>query len=302
MSIRWVVLMVPALALAPACKKEKKSDAPKASGDAEKPDRGENGDEDPGGGASEAEAVRAPTAADLATYTEGLTGDGPLMATFVTTQGSIHCELLEKDAPLTVANFVGLARGLHRFRNPQTREVEQRPYYDGTVFHRVIPGFMVQGGDPTASGTGDPGYEFATEWKEELKHIPGTLSMANGGPDTNGSQFFITETAQPSLDGKVGTYNVFGRCKDLDVVKKLAAVEKTAQRNGERSRPVNTDEVKLDKVIISRGMPPEEGSAGGEAGGAGAGDKKDEKGKDVKRLDKPENPPTGKGEPDHHDK
>ena len=294
MSIRWVLVVVPALALAPACKKEKKADTPKTSG-------GEAGEGEGKGkeGGEEGDAemtVRAPTAADLATYTEGLTGDGPLMATFVTTQGSIHCELLEKDAPLTVANFVGLARGLHPFRNPVTREVEKRPYYDGTVFHRVMPGFMVQGGDPTATGGGDPGYEFATEWKPELKHIPGTLSMANAGTDTNGSQFFITETAQPALDGKVGTYNVFGRCKDLDVVKKLAGVEKTAQSNGERSRPVNTDEVKLEKVIISRGMPPEEGAAGGEGGDA----KQDAK--DVKRLTAPENPPTGTGEPDHHDK
>ena len=220
MSIRWVVLVVPALALAPACKKEKKGDAPKASDQGEKAAKGENGDEDPAGGASDADTVRAPTAADLATYTEGLTGDGPLMATFVTTQGSIHCELLDKDAPLTVANFVGLARGLHQFRNPQTREVEKRPYFDGTVFHRVIPGFMVQGGDPTASGTGDPGYEFATEWKEELKHIPGTLSMANGGPDTNGSQFFfIYQDVQLSPD-----YTVLGKVTSgLDNIKKATA-------------------------------------------------------------------------------
>jgi len=293
MSIRWVLLMVPALALAPACKKEKKTDAPRSSGGGEgeaKSDDGKDGDQG-GGGESSAETVRAPTVADLPTYTADLTGDGPLMATFVTTQGSIHCELLEKDAPLTVANFVGLARGLHTFRNPVTREVEKRPYYDGTIFHRVMPGFMVQGGDPTATGGGDPGYEFPTEWKPELKHIPGTLSMANAGPDTNGSQFFITETAQPALDGKVGTYNVFGRCKDLDVVKKLAAVEKSAQSNGERSRPVDSEQVKLDKVIISRGMPPDEGSAGGDADT-----------KDVKRLKEPENPPTGDAPPDHHDK
>ncbi len=196
--------------------------------------------------------VRPPVAEDLAVYTSDLTGDGPLVATIETSMGAIHCELLDKGAPVTVANFVGLARGMHAFRDPASGKVEKRPYYDGTVFHRVIPEFMIQGGDPTASGNGGPGYEFATEVSPDLKHEPGTLSMANAGPNTNGSQFFITEVAENRLDGK---YNVFGRCKELDVVKKIARVPTADQPGspGEKSRPV--DEVKLIKVTISRGQP-----------------------------------------------
>ena len=155
---------------------------------------------------------------------------------------------------------------------------------------------MVQGGDPTATGEGDPGYQFDTEVSQELKHGPGTLSMANSGPDTNGAQFFITEVATARLDMK---YNVFGKCNELDVVKKLAAVDKTVQEKGppgqppEKSRPANLDDVKLIKVTISRGEP--------------AGDKKDDKDekkdkKDKKKQDKPSEQPKSSGEPDHHDK
>jgi len=199
---------------------------------------------------------------------------------------------------MTVANFVGLARGLHAFKDSESGKVEKRPFFDGTVFHRVIPGFMVQGGDPTATGEGGPGYEFATEVSKDLKHGPGTLSMANAGRDTNGSQFFITEVATPKLDGG---YNVFGKCKELDVVKKLAAVDKTDQPNSppgqppEKSRPSNMDDVKLVKVTISRGEP-----AGDKDDKSGGKDKKDKK--DVKHETKPVEQPKGSGEPDHHDK
>ncbi len=251
--------------------------------------------------AAAGDEVRAPTAADLATYTGDLEGSGALMATFETTQGTIHCELFEKGAPITVANFVGLARGLHPFKDSKSGNVEKRPFFDGTVFHRVIPGFMVQGGDPTATGEGGPGYEFATEVSKELKHGPGTLSMAYAGPDTNGSQFFITEVATPRLDGK---YNVFGKCVEIDVVKKLAGVDKTDQPNSppgqppEKSRPSSMDDVKLVKVTISRGVP-----AGGDKkdDGAGKDDKKEGK-KDVKHQTKPSEQPKSSGEPDHHDK
>ncbi len=195
--------------------------------------------------------VRAPTSADLATYTADLKGSGPLTATIETAQGTLHCELFEKAAPVTVANFVGLARGLHPFVDPVSGKVEKRPYYDGTFFHRVIPGFMAQGGDPTATGTGSPGYRFATEVSSGLRHLPGTLSMANAGPDTNGAQFFIMEQAQPRLDG---SYNVFGRCKEIDVVKKLTAVKKVDQPGGghETSRPANPPDTLLVRVTISR--------------------------------------------------
>jgi peptidyl-prolyl cis-trans isomerase A (cyclophilin A) len=253
MTIRTALALALLLALpAAACKKDKATTESPPAGDTESNGpKSSGGDEGESGGQAGGETltVRAPTAEDLATYTADLEGTGPLTATLETSQGTITCELFDKGAPLTVANFVGLARGLHPFENPKTGQVEKRPYYDGTVFHRVIPGFMVQGGDPTASGTGGPGYTFATEVSAELKHTPGTLSMANAGPNTNGAQFFITEAATKQLDGG---YNVFGRCKELAVVKKLAAVEKSAQPNGERSRPVNLDEVQLKKVTISR--------------------------------------------------
>jgi peptidyl-prolyl cis-trans isomerase A (cyclophilin A) len=198
-----------------------------------------------------AAAVRAPTAADLATYTADLAGRGPLTATLETAQGTLHCELFAAAAPVAVANFVGLARGLHPFVDPVTGKVEKRPYYDGTFFHRVIPGFMAQGGDPTATGTGGPGYQFAGEVSRELRHLPGTLSMANAGPDTNGSQFFITEAATPQLDGG---YTAFGRCKEIDVVRKLTAVKKVAQPGGgnEISRPARPADTLLVRVTISR--------------------------------------------------
>jgi peptidyl-prolyl cis-trans isomerase A (cyclophilin A) len=215
--------------------------------------------------------VRSPVAEDLATYTSDLTGDGPLVATIETSHGTMHCDLFDKGAPVTVANFIGLARGMHPFTDPVSGKVETRPYYDGTVFHRVIPEFMIQGGDPTASGSGGPGYEFATEVSPDLRHDPGTLSMANAGPNTNGSQFFITEGATNRLDGK---YNVFGRCKELDVVKKIARVKTTAQPDGsENSRPV--EEVKLIKVTIARGAADD--------GKAKKGDKKKKEEKEEKK-------------------
>jgi len=269
-----------------ACKKEKAASTQsgtdsaddKAEGKtaaAEGAPAGETGADKPGGTAAPsppaseppaaASEVRPPVAEDLATYTSDLAGDGPLVATLETSLGTIHCELFDKGAPVTVANFVGLARGMHAFKDPTSGKIESRPYYDGTVFHRVIPEFMIQGGDPTASGSGDPGYEFATEVSPDLKHVAGTLSMANAGPNTNGSQFFITETAKDFLDGK---YNVFGRCKELDVVKKIARVSTAMQPSGgENSRPV--DEVKLVKVTISRGA--------GEKKGKEKGDKKKKK-------------------------
>jgi len=187
-------------------------------------------------------AAKAPLATDIAKYTEGLKGSGKLMVKFTTTQGTINCELFEKRAPLTVANFVGLARGLHPFMNPATHKVETRPFYDGLIFHRVIPEFMIQGGDPLGKGSGGPGYQFAQEVSKDLRHDkPGVLSMANAGPNTNGSQFFITEVPKPSLDGG---YNVFGQCNEIDIVKKIARVEKRG------STPV--EPVVMTKVEISR--------------------------------------------------
>jgi peptidyl-prolyl cis-trans isomerase A (cyclophilin A) len=202
-------------------------------------DRADDGDGD------ERLVPEPPTADDLAAYTADLDGEGPLYATLETTMGTIRCRLLEEEAPMTVANFVGLARGLKAWRHPATGEVSKEPLYDGTIFHRVIPEFMIQGGDPLGEGRGGPGYRFANEVSADVRHDePGTLSMANAGPGTNGSQFFITEVPQPRLDGD---YNVFGRCENVDVVKEIARVEKVEPGS---SRP--KEDVVLERVVISR--------------------------------------------------
>ena len=139
-----------------------------------------------------------------------------------TERGEIVAELFEKEAPETVANFVGLARGEKEWTHPRTGEKSKKPLYDGTIFHRVIPGFMVQGGDPLGNGTGGPGYDFADEVGPFTKFDhPGILAMANSGPDTNGSQFFITEGTPQHLNGK---HSIFGDCEDLDVVKAITGV------------------------------------------------------------------------------
>src|SRR5215467_12567488 len=136
-------------------------------------------------------------------------------AHFETSMGNFTIELFEQQAPKTVANFVKLA---------------EKNFYDGVIFHRVIDGFMIQGGDPTGTGRGGPGYQFADEFHPQLKHSSeGILSMANAGPNTNGSQFFITLTATPHLDGK---HAVFGKVVEgMDVVKKIG---KTPTKAGDR--------------------------------------------------------------------
>jgi peptidyl-prolyl cis-trans isomerase A (cyclophilin A) len=187
--------------------------------------------------------VRPPTAEDLAAYTEDLPGDGPLMATIETTLGAFHCELYADKTPMTVANFVGLARGLKPWRDPKTRKVEKKPFYDGIIFHRVIPRFMVQTGDPLGQGVGGPGYQFDDEIRDDLRHTAGgILSMANAGAGTNGSQFFITERATSWLDGK---HTIFGQCAEADLVKKLTQVPRDSA-----DRP--QQEIKIERVTISR--------------------------------------------------
>src|SRR5512147_1031227 len=126
-----------------------------------------------------------------------------LRAVLHTTAGDITCELYPNKAPMTVDNFVGLATGAKEWRNPATRaKMRNKPLYDGTVFHRVIPGFMIQGGDPLGNGAGDPGYEFKDEFSDLRFDQPGRLAMANSGPNTNGSQFFITDVPTPHLNNK----------------------------------------------------------------------------------------------------
>ena len=183
-----------------------------------------NPDLPPGPSAALLAELKPPVAADLATYTKGIAGKGELIATIKTSVGTIRCQLLADKAPMTVANFVGLATGKKPWLDPKTNKLQKgKPYYDGTIFHRVIPDFMIQGGDPTGTGTGGPGYQFADETSPEVKMAPGVLAMANSGPATNGSQFFITEGAPSYLDGK---HTIFGTCKPLDVVGKIARVKR----------------------------------------------------------------------------
>jgi peptidyl-prolyl cis-trans isomerase A (cyclophilin A) len=145
-----------------------------------------------------------------------------LLLNFETNMGTIHCRLFHKRAPITVANFVGLATGTKQFRDPKTAMMGQRAFYDGLIFHRVIPRFMIQGGCPMKNGRGGPGYTIKDEFHPELRHDrPGILSMANRGPNTGGSQFFITEAPTPHLDNK---HAVFGECRTMKLVNQIARV------------------------------------------------------------------------------
>ncbi len=147
-----------------------------------------------------------------------------LHATFVTSMGDIHCALRADQAPETVINFVQLAKGEKEWTDPRTGKSTTAPLYDGTIFHRVIPTFMIQGGDPLGKGIGGPGYQFADEVGAfTVFDHPGILAMANSGPDTNGSQFFITEGTPDHLNGK---HTIFGDCENLDVVKAITGVDR----------------------------------------------------------------------------
>jgi peptidyl-prolyl cis-trans isomerase A (cyclophilin A) len=163
-------------------------------------------------------------------------------ATFTTNAGTFTIKLFAEEAPKTVANFVGLATGTKAWTHPRTGQKEQKPYFDGTIFHRVIDGFMIQGGDPLGQGTGGPGYNFDDEFHPSLRHTKeGMLSMANRGPNTNGSQFFITLAPTPWLDGK---HAIFGEVVEgLDVVRAIGKV-----KTGVADRPVN--EVRIETVTI----------------------------------------------------
>jgi peptidyl-prolyl cis-trans isomerase A (cyclophilin A) len=167
-----------------------------------------------------------------------------------TTMGRLTCKLFDKEAPLTVANFIGLATGTKQWTDPSTlKKITSVPFYDGTTFHRVIPGFMIQGGDRLGTGEGDAGYYIPDEISPTLRFdVPGRLAMANSGPGTDGSQFFITEDAQPALDGK---YTIFGQCDPHTVllVKGIALVDRDAQ-----DKPLTP--VVMNKVtIVSEGQP-----------------------------------------------
>ena len=168
-----------------------------------------------------------------------------LYATFQTNQGTIVCELYEKEAPITVKNFVDLADGTKEWTDPKTGTKKKARYFDGITFHRVIPDFMIQGGDPTGTGTGGPGYKFQDEFAPKLRFDkPGRLAMANAGPGTNGSQFFITEVPTPFLDDK---HTIFGSViEGMDVVKKIARVPKSA--SDKPTQPVVIQKLTIERV------------------------------------------------------
>jgi len=165
-------------------------------------------------------------------------------ARFVTSEGNFTVRLFDQEAPNTVENFVGLAEGTREWSDPRTNQKVQKPYYDGTIFHRVIAGFMIQGGDPLGQGIGGPGYTFADEFHPKLRHNKaGILSMANRGPNTNGGQFFVTLAPTPHLDDR---HAIFGEVVDgMDVVSRIGRIQ-----TGDRDRPVK--DVVIQQVAIER--------------------------------------------------
>ena len=165
-----------------------------------------------------------------------------------TTAGDLRCTLFEKETPLTVKNFIGLSDGSKEWKNPVSHVPKKGvPLYDGTIFHRVIPNFMIQGGDPAGNGSGDPGYTFRDEIVQTITFDrPGRLAMANSGPSTNGSQFFITEVPTPHLNGR---HTIFGQCDaaSIELVKKIARMA-TDPRDDRPFHPV-----KITHIEIKRG-------------------------------------------------
>jgi peptidyl-prolyl cis-trans isomerase A (cyclophilin A) len=167
-------------------------------------------------------------------------------ATFNTSEGKIVVRLFESDAPVTVKNFIELAEGSKEWTHPATREKSTSKLFDGTIFHRVIPDFMIQGGDPTGTGMGGPGYRFEDETKGS-KHsfdAPGKLAMANSGPNTNGCQFFITVAATPWLTGR---HTIFGEVVEgQEIADKISLVPRGSQ--DKPHKPVVLESVSIERV------------------------------------------------------
>ncbi len=185
----------------------------------------------------------------LADATADLKGSGPIVATIDTSKGKLACKLYDDKAPITVANFIGLATGKRPWKDPISGEWVTKPAYDGTTFHRIIKGFMIQGGDPKGDGTGEPGYVIPDEmWQGGSHDRPGLLCMANRGPNTNGAQFFITESDGPSVKNldNLHSYTIFGECSPVDVIHTIAGVE-----TGPRDKPVTP--VTINSVKVARG-------------------------------------------------
>ena len=202
--------------------------------------------------ASKAAPAKKPAAAAAAAKPATATPARPT-AIIETTAGKLTCTLFPDVAPLGVANFIGLAQGTKDWTNPISHAKKHGvPLYDGTIFHRVIPDFMIQGGDPAGSGSGDVGFEFKNETSPTLKFDrPGRLAYANAGPGTNGSQFFITEVAYPSLNGG---YTLFGQCDEpsIALVKQIARMGRDA--NDRPYRPVKITHIVITKGGAARGL------------------------------------------------
>ena len=169
-----------------------------------------------------------------------------LFALLTTSMGAITIQLLEKESPLTVANFVGLAMGTKPWRDPATKAVKQTPLYNGTIFHRVIPQFMIQGGDPSGTGAGSIGFTVPDEWTRSglMFNVAGRVAMANAGPNSSDSQFFITTDPASSLDNN---YTIFGQVVDgMNIVQKIASVPRDA--NDRPRTPVTLQTVQVFRV------------------------------------------------------
>jgi peptidyl-prolyl cis-trans isomerase A (cyclophilin A) len=192
-------------------------------------------------------ATHRSTTAKSSTAPASTTPAGPPKAIIHTSMGDIHCTLMPDKAPIGVKNFIGLANGSKDWTDPKSRAKKHGvPLYDGTIFHRVIPEFMIQGGDPLGNGQGDPGYKFKNETSPELGFDkPGRLAYANAGPDTNGSQFFVTEAPYPSLNGG---YTIFGQCEDPEIVQKIARVPRSHSYSSQ-DRPLTDVVIKHIEIV-----------------------------------------------------
>ena len=205
--------------------------------------------------AASSQAAPKPRPANAAAPQAGAREPG-LYMTFQTDKGDIACKLFEKEAPITVHTMVGLAIGKTSYQDPQTGQTVKKKFFDGLTFHRVIPMFMIQGGDPLGTGTGapgGPGFPYKNESVASLKFdVPGRLAMANAGPNTNGSQFFITEVPVAQLDGG---YTIWGQCGNVDVVKAIARVPRDP--NDKPNTPVHIKHVIVERVGPAPANAPE---------------------------------------------
>lgn len=193
--------------------------------------------------------------------TKDLPKGDQIVATIETDLGKLECTLFADKAPITVANFVGLARGIRPWKTPEGKW-EKKPAYDGTIFHRIRKGFMIQGGDPKKNGSGEPGYVIPDEiWEAGMHDRAGLLCMANRGPNTNGAQFFITDAAAPHLDNG---YTIFGECGPESLVHEIASVKMAGPEKPE-TPPV------IKKVTVTRRAAPPAASASASASGAPSG-------------------------------